>query len=345
MAGYNLLYTPPGRFDYQAQYDYNALKQEMSSLRIAFQPADICTYDCDYCDWSNKSRKYKWPDSEKTREVVETIHNIYSNPPYNKKIIIWEVLGGEPTVWPQIDQFVELVKGYGHYIQLITNASRNLRWWQANGEMFSHVSISYHPGQADYKHVCAVGNHLAEVGTSVGMLPLMHPGKWDTVVDAIEYFKQHGKFVTEVKPLYSNHDREGVQHDWLYNDAQRQYMNDNPRFGESLPTRENPTAYCSYTVNNRDGQAEFEQVNLQELIVKQTNAWKDWDCYIGIDTLYLAGDGNMRRGAACYYEEGHLGNWRQGNWNQVQWPTTPIRCGYTECSCVHDIRARKIKDG
>ncbi len=343
---YDLLISQAGRFDYNQVYaekfeDFNHL----NSLRIACQPGNICTYNCTYCDWTNKSGNWPWPDHNQFAKLIKRIDDVYRAPPYNKKHIIWELLGGEITVWPHIDKMINLLNERGHHIQLITNGVRNLRWWNQNADRFSHVTLSYHPESADYRHMNDVGNLLSDRAISTGMLVLMYPPLWDRCVEAFKHFRDHGRYPTECKTLYDTHDSHGEFYSWDYTSEQRQFVIDNQKVGPEVESeQENPSLFTVYKlVKDHDDQVTINQTNVNDLLVRKENNWKDWDCYIGMDTLYMSAEGNIKRGAQCFPDKGYIGNWRFDDPNDIKWPTKPIRCEYTECLCAHDVRARKIR--
>ena len=85
------------------------------------------------------------------------------------------------------------------------------------------------------------------------------------------------------------------------------------------------------------------------LQINKLNNWKGWDCYIGIDSLYLEQNGDIRRSVMCRATP-TLGKWtarktNSGQWEEnlddVQWPTKPVVCPYEQCFCGADYRARR----
>jgi hypothetical protein len=79
------------------------------------------------------------------------------------------------------------------------------------------------------------------------------------------------------------------------------------------------------------------EMNTSDLVAKKLNKWQGWQCYIGIDSLYIQHDGTIFRG-----------NCMQGNiigkiGSNISWPKTPIKCPIEVCVCNADMPIRKVK--
>ena len=71
---------------------------------------------------------------------------------------------------------------------------------------------------------------------------------------------------------------------------------------------------------------------------KDLNSWKGWQCYIGIDSIYVQHNGMVFRGNCMQGESlGHLGE-------IINWPSKPLICPVDRCMCNADMVVRKIKD-
>ena len=160
-------------------------------LRVSFQLGNVCTYDCSYCHHSDKDGSFKWPEFTIVEKIIREIDRIYKAPPYNKTKIIFEYLGGEVTLWKDIEKIIILVNELGNKSWLITNGVRSLRWWEEYGKYFEIVTISAHLEFCDIEHLCNVGNILADNSVLASTIILMYPPKWDECLTAIEYLKEN----------------------------------------------------------------------------------------------------------------------------------------------------------
>lgn len=350
---YDILLTQPGfiklhdfkKISLEAANNYI---QTTTSLRIAAQLGNFCTYKCTYCTPADYDGSQPWPEDEKFKklcQLVDLIDNTYKNPPHNKQHIIWELLGGEITVWKNVERFIEYLTSKGHHIQLITNGVRTERWWKQYGKLFKHVTLSYHPESADYRHITNIGNILQTQEIAVGGLIMMYPNKWDTVLEAIKYMQDNAKFSVLAKKLHvRNHDSFGK---WSYTAEQETFIENVVIKKEDykINKKENITHYSTLLLKRlSDGDIVSDIVDIQDLINSDRNNWRGWKCNIGIDTLYINPKGDVKIAAQCFIDEGCLFNWMGDSINNWKFPTKSKICVYDSCHCTHDIRARKEKN-
>ncbi|MBY0384652.1 hypothetical protein K2X05_05785, partial [bacterium] len=85
------------------------------------------------------------------------------------------------------------------------------------------------------------------------------------------------------------------------------------------------------------------------LTTNNLNNWKGWNCYVGIDTLSLEQNGDVKKSVMCKVSP-PLGSWRRvdhlkkiENLDTIAWPNKPVLCPYSACTCSHDFKARKEK--
>ena len=133
-------------------------------LFVNWNMGNICTYQCSYCSRYCHDGSFPWPTIEEAVKTVKVLNQVYKKPPYNKKKIIFELLGGEITLWKDIDILLSTIRETDNIITLVTNGVRTLDWWEANGKKFERVTLSYHSEFADYKHLCDVSNLLTDLG-------------------------------------------------------------------------------------------------------------------------------------------------------------------------------------
>jgi len=344
---YDILLTPGGdsRWDLIGE-DLVEYTSSVDTLRISAQLGNACTYRCTYCVPGDYDGRYRWPENEqydKLIELVDIIDSTYKSPPYNKKHIIWELLGGEITTWRNIEKFVTHITSRGHLIQLITNGIRTARWWEQYGDMFEHVTLSYHPESADYKHITEVGNILISKDVNVGGLIMMYPETWNTCLEAVEYMSKNAHFRVELKKLEIRTSGVAKLH-WFYTDDQKKYIRDTRVQTLWTPKKkqvENKSLYSTYKVKKLQDRYQFEVTNIQDIINENKNNWQGWKCNIGIDTLYINSDGILKSAGCFHSDEADLFNWITEDVENFKFPTQSTICPFTTCTCVHDVRARK----
>lgn len=117
----------------------------MDSLSVVWEPTTVCNYSCWYCDPALHDGKYKWPDLDIVLEFFYQLSEKY-------RVIHLDMVGGEPTLWPQLTQFME--KKPKNVLALVsTNGSRTLRWWENKWPFIEGTCISFHPDSADPDHI------------------------------------------------------------------------------------------------------------------------------------------------------------------------------------------------
>lgn len=326
---------------------------ENKYLMVNWNIGNVCTYKCSYCSKDCHSGDFGWPNVEHAINIVEKIDQIYKAPPYNKAKIAFELLGGEVTIWPDIERVIQKINELGNSVRLVTNGVRKTSWWQENGSLFDGgITLSFHPEFANYKHVTEVSNVLKSVGRSPAILVLMYPEKWDYCIEAFEYLKHNADYLclTTQRLNVLNDSESGGElllnnsncEDWPYTEQQEQWIRDN--YGVFKDLEGQPFSYSIMGFYHSKFPDMIVETPSPYVYSHNLNSWKDWDCYIGIDTLYLQQNGAIRTNAMCQ-PKAVLGNWKRpkGELDNIQWPTNPIKCPYNSCYCAHDFLARKVR--
>ena len=135
--------------------------QDKDLLQIRFFPTDFCNYNCSYC-FSDLQNKYRYPKN--TDLVINNFRRIFNfyHKNFNKtKIQLIISGGGEPTLWPDLERFCKKLKeSHNVIIQLISNGSRTIRWWEKNSHYFDSVVLSCHNEFVDIDHYIEVADTL-----------------------------------------------------------------------------------------------------------------------------------------------------------------------------------------
>ena len=309
-------------------------------LRVNWHLGNTCTYKCSYCDPSLNSGDIPWPSVDRAKKIIDDIVSIYSTQ-YNKNTFIFEITGGEPTVYPGIEELCRHMKSLGIFIQLCTNGSRTVRWWEENAENFSLITNSYHVEFTDVKHLTAVCNTVIDKGVIANALVLLDPFNFDKVKNDLEYMKEFGNFGISVRRVEDRNSTSTIKRSSAYTDEQLLYLNNNVDIKEKIT--------IPFSDNMRHQPILIKEDNTQQIVNENTvystddNNFLGWDCYAGIDTLSLDVKGNISP-AYCYtgYKK-VIGNWLTDDLAELHWPRGSMKCGDMRCVCVNDIRARKIK--
>lgn len=321
-------------------------------LKVVWNIGNFCNYSCSYCAKECHDGTHPWPSLDVALNTARAINTVYKKEPFNKQMIVFEMMGGEVTVWKDLEKLSDLIQEDGNLCTLLTNGSRSLDWWQKNALRFPYVTLSYHPEFADYRHITAVSNILADAGVGTSILLLMYPDRWNYLMESHTYFKKHSRAGSiALQPLtYIETSREaqtkgpsGLEHDrWPYTSEQLDWIqktctHQNP---ENPPHQNWVSMRLGFFKDNDP--SSLKEVDPAYLSSHGLNNWKNWDCYIGVDSLYLEQNGDVRREAMCRATK-PIANWKHDELLRAPWPVDPIRCPFNACYCADDFKVRKIR--
>ena len=307
------------------------------TLRINWHLGNTCTFKCSYCDPLLNDGSIAWAELDRLKEVVDTILDVYSKR-FNKEIFMFELTGGEPTVYPHIDEFSKFLKQRGIFVSLCTNGSRSLRWWDEFGENFTSITNSYHAEFTDIEHLTKVCNLLRLKNVNAHSLVLLDPNNFDKVKNDIEYMKANGTFGVFVRKVYKRN--EGTMDSRDYTEEQLAYLESNNYIAPKVNvTTIDKLLYKTFWMKEDSG---LEETNENFIVGTPKNNFKNWNCYSGIDTLSLDIRGYIFPAYCPTGTDNIIGNWRTDNIKDIKWPENPMTCN-SKCTCVHDVKSRKIK--
>ena len=86
--------------------------QDSNILQVRFFPTDICNFACSYCfSGSGNINKFRYPKNIKTViKNFRTLFDEYTQKLNKTKFNLIIIGGGEPTMWPHIEQFCKEIK-------------------------------------------------------------------------------------------------------------------------------------------------------------------------------------------------------------------------------------------
>ena len=320
---------------------------------IDWMLGNTCNYSCTYCHPNIYGGTVPWPDVDIAFEFAKRTIDHYRS--IGKDKIVWNLLGGEPTVWPKFEQFFRKVKEYDNnsLIRVLTNGSRTLRWWEKNKNLFDEIIISWHPERANYIHCTEVSNILAEAGVTTSIQVCMYPPLMDHCIDAAKYFHENSISSSVIsKSLQETliddrtfvYDEEKIKEIRQY-DGQPKKLHHEQRNTDDFEhdlnkSKINRPAFGKMMrfINTYTGEQEFIQGN--ETMSSGRNSWKGWMCNIGIETITIGLDGTVTSGSSCF---GHINHGNIKNPMEIEYPTVGRICEYDWCSCILDVEVTKYR--
>lgn len=319
--------------------------QEPDTLHVRFIPTDICNFSCSYCfPGSGNVNKVRYPKNIDT--VVKNfriLFDAYTKNLNKTKFNLMLTGGGEPTIWPHIEQFCKEIKEqHDVRITVITNGSRTLKWWDDNSAYFDAVNLSAHHEFTDIDHYVAVADRLFAKGVKVNGLMLMDAQHWDKCISFVEKMKQSQyPWYIQTKEIVDSPGR-GMD---AYTEEQIAYVNASLKrvpdsdwiiknFGdirthESIVLFNDESAYPA---------------RAHSVIVNRWNNFKGWKCNVALETLLINPDGTATGSCQEPVFGGNVPNVFSETFEQDFAPIIdfrPIICPRDTCSCQPETHVTK----
>lgn len=282
---------------------------------------DNCNFHCSYCSDLHHGGRNRWPQDWKP------YLDLIKRQKQRTKYIHVEILGGEPTLWPQFHEFIEAISDEDVFVEWGTNGSRTLRYWESLSEQRSFVSFSWHGEHSDDDHfyrAVEIMQHKASVNCSLMVLP----SNFDRAVALYERLKNLNVEITPMFTRINIHrpelfDYSDHQKDWI----RRSYFNRMKPFGVNWKVPRNL---------HIDG----SKVKFKDVINAGLHRFVGFECNAGITRLYVEPDGKLKR--CSKNVGGYLGNILQGDYLL---PESTVVCDREYCTCKLDALVEKWKSG
>jgi organic radical activating enzyme len=293
-------------------------------LVVSWEVTSTCNHSCWYCGDAHRDGKHRWPDLS---VALPWWHSICDQ----RTSVHADLLGGEPTLWPDLITFLH-EKPTNLSVEVTTNGSRTLRWWDAAWPLMSGASISYHPSQADPQHIYELCELLsADTSKILSLSLLLDPDHLDTVQALYDRLAASDMRMTcESKQLTVRNSRDQQRIEQTHSDQRVLDMIASNRFYRSWAGGHPGTPTKCWL----DGVL-FKPADLK---AQGRNRFRGWTCTAGQDRLFIVADGTIYR-AGC----------RQGGQISQLNSTAAIDfgglgtvvCGKDACWCGPEIRLEK----
>ena len=319
--------------------------QSSNRLEIRWALNNVCNFKCRYC--FPGSNEGNFPSPTDVDQLISNFNYMldYYSLHAGKKIFDLKILGGEPTVYKDLDKFIRGIKQkHNVYVSIVSNGSRTTRWWKENGKLIDNLILSHHQQFADIDHTIEVADIMHAYGKKVTVHILMDDIHWDKCVDSINYMKKHSKhhWMIQTKELVST-----PLYTVSYTVDQRKFFKQElKRFpgvfwilkNLHLLVNGHIRLFESKYVNNR----KTKYATSQHYITTQENKFKGWDCAIGVESVYIDFDGSLK--GSCGQ---HILNNSQYNILNTQFinefspKIVSSICGIEQCLCPAETHLTK----
>lgn len=315
-----------------------------NKLVAEFFIGNLCNYKCSYCFPGSNEGTHRWPDYDRTISNIEKLFNFYIKQG-NKEIIDLKIIGGEPTLWPRLKDFVVFLKDkFDIKIRMSTNGSRTVRYWKEISPYFDDIQISVHHEFVDLEHIVKVANTIYETNQTVlSVNVLMDPDRWDKCISIVDYLRNHGDpwLLSLINVQYN-----GVT---KYNAEQEQYM-------QQKNIKMPPMEWVKKLIDKgklvadkgaNKSIATFEtgeeiEVDGFYLISNKLNRFLGYKCNLGVDRVFIDKTGQVTGAAGCEIFGDRL-NINNDNFDEILLSSEikPIICQKAVCPCDEETRLTK----
>lgn len=334
------LITEPN-LDLQTKFDRFDHVSDNNFVTIDWNMGNTCNYSCTYCDDHIHNGTFPWAEEEVAFDFVKRCTDHYKA---MGKELLWNLLGGEPTVWSKFTTFFKHVKEYDPEcrIRVLTNGSRTTNWWKKTAPFLDDIIISYHPESADIKHINEVSKTLRSENVFHTIQVCLYPPYLDKCYEAAEYFYKNSQcnsvIVKSLKTTLSS--PETFDYDEEYLKRVLKFDGEPIWTIENLSDEQRKNPYAKQLFFSNEKEKLYIDGGGNELMRKGQNSWKGWDCNIGIETLVVGMDGRVTSGSSCNHDCNLGSIYKPEN---IEFPTKPTVCQWTWCSCIADIETTKVK--
>ena len=322
-------------------------------LHISYAFTDTCNYDCNYCFPPSKAGQHRFPNYDLLIKNLDHLLNVYRTH-FNKKTIRMNVLGGEPTLWPRLGEFVQWCHdNYQCRVTMSSNGSRTLRWWNEYASYFDDIQISVHHEYADLKHIKEVLDLIYANGNIMTAAQvLMDPLAWDKCNIILEDLVSHpvpwlvkSRLVMDIEDKNIREEYSEMQLGFLEDKVKRlppqEYIDRMKQLGK-IQNSDHANAVIKFD----DGT--IKQYKTFEVWKEQWHKFYGWECNLGVDRITIQPDGSLTGSCSARYMFNQLTPFSLQDPDFISKFTPdvikPIICKEIFCSgCSSDIRLSKRK--
>ena len=305
---------------------------EKPVMQIDIDLSNHCNYSCSYCGPYFNGGTSSWQNYKKIISLVEAVQEKYPN-----VNIFLQLKGGEPTQWPDLNNFLDTISTYKNIeIGIITNLSRTKRFWKdLNFTKVSRVLGSFHAAQADSNQFIENAKVLWDNGktTNFSLLLLMDKPYFRKIIKLVNETKKLEPPCNELVRFFS------PLKILLSDDSVTQYNNEEEEIIRNMQgdqIGEKPDSIYTWNTFSNINKAHDDPRVYEQILQSEQVDYRGWICYAGIRKLMINSDGDIYV-AQCKIN-------KLGNINTTwKFNDEPVTCTIRNCACLSDIQIPKHK--
>jgi len=293
-------------------------------FHLEWELSSKCNYHCSYCPSNLNDNKINFPEPNKFISFFQKLKNIYPEKKFHLTI-----LGGEPTLWDKLIDVVKIIHSLSDAkIHLLTNASKNIKWWEKNLELFDNIHFSYHPEKTNKDEFFEKCKLITKTKKFLAINCMMNQKYFNDSYKFAKKLRDEIPYIVVIlKPIKINDTKELI----YYTDDQKDIFLNEPVLIHKTHPPKTGISFGSSIMNTIDKNGVIKRINVSQLIIKKQNSWKHWECNAGVDSMFINMNGDILR---CLSQPTlTLGNIN----NEYNLDVNPMRCPLEFCSCKSNI--------
>ena len=299
----------------------SSIKNLDTDFTLELELGNVCNFKCSYCFPGANAGDRLWPDSDKLSSAL--LRYLRS---HNRRIRLY-LVGGETTLWKDLPKFCRTLKDeLDIIITVSTNASKSIRWWKENYNIFDAVHISLHPEESNVEHTVEVADLLYRKDIETNIDVLMDANNFEKSKKLVERSKDSlNKFPVIAKTVI-------IDGTHQYNKEQLEYLEQPIK---RIPDMEwyNRVKKKATTQVLVDGATLVHNGNY--FVNNNLNQFEGWICHLGVDIAKIDHAGYVR--GNCGHEIG------QNIYRDQTFKIAPVICDQMVCNCTGEMCTTKWK--
>ena len=287
---------------------------------VTWELTTVCNHACWYCNEESHNGRYRWPDLDAS---ISFFYQLCSH----RQQVVLDIMGGEPSLWPRLQDFMD-AKPSNLSIELSSNGSRSVDWWQRNYRNLDSIVLSFHPGQSDLAHFQQVISTVADGSVNVHVWIMGDADHHDASTELLRFIQTSGLHLS--CKLKNIDNRAGMQfNDRVAANKSRLSLEEFQKFHHKN-TRQLPSIKASALF--MDGQ----EMDMVDLMYNEDFNFHGWTCNAGVTRFYISGNGDIHR--ACCGNDPKIGSLQD---HAGIFDLGPTVCNKSACICTDDILVEK----
>lgn len=327
--------------------------QNDNRIRIEWFLSKRCNFNCSYCDEFTHDSVSSFPSLEEMKNTVDTVMS------QTDKSVRISFTGGEPTICKHLIDFCKYAKQkYGsriHQLSLTTNGSRTTKYYTELCKWVDNIIFSYHMEYHDREKVPDSIRAVHKTKCDMHVHLMMLPSMFSEAKLLIDDLRSEGIKVSvrRIRPAFNKEKlKQGVVQ-WMkpyesgtstllfdsngkadYSQDEGYYSEDEINYLNTVDISDFPNVI---TYNQTGTEIEKVVENVNSILLRKENNYKDWFCWAGVTSLRINANGDVYN-ATCRTEK--LGTIKDG----FVLNKTPKQCKSNWCACAADLNTTKVKD-